>query len=161
MEDAGVATGPQQLGGDRGQFGQGLLADDMLAGSRRGQDDLPVQHGRQAGDDQVDVIGQGRTPVLRHAPVPEAAGQLGRQRSVHVGHEGQLRSQRKTGIEGGDDRERSAVGAGHRARADHRDAHGRWFVDVHGAGSTSISSTRIRRPSRAEVRMASHTTAAR
>ena len=97
MEDTGLPTRLQQLGGDRGRLGQRLLADDVLAGSRRGQHDLPVQHGWQAGDHEVDVVGQDTMPVLLHALVPKRPARLGRQRPVHVGDDGQTRADRRPG----------------------------------------------------------------
>ena len=80
MEHAGRATGHQHLGGDLCRLGERLLADHVLAGGRGGHDDLAIEDRREAGDDEIDVVGRDdATPVLLHPLVPEALGKVGRE----------------------------------------------------------------------------------
>ena len=138
----------------------------MFPGRGGGQDDRPVEDGRQTGDHEVHVIGGDDVrPVARHALVAEALGEAGRQGRVDVGHGDQPGPQRQVPVEVREVGQGGAVRAGHRPGADQRDPElgsgvRRGHVAAAGAGPATISAIDTRRPSRAEVRIASHRTAA-
>ena len=123
VEDTGRLARLEHLGGDVGRCPERLLAHDVLARGRDGQDDLAVEDGRQADDDEVDVLGgHQRTPVGLDPLVAEPFGEPGRQRRVDVGDGHEPRPDGQVRVELGDVRERDAVGRGHRAGTDHPDA---------------------------------------
>ena len=126
MEHARGAARLQQLHGGGGRRGQRLLADDVFAGGRGGQHDLVVQHGRQAGDDEVDI---GRlddaTPVALDALESESSGKARGKSLVDVRRRDQARVTRQRRVESTEQGERRAVRGGHRAGTHERDPDGR------------------------------------
>ncbi len=161
VEDARAPTGCQHLGRHDGRDGERLLAHDVLAGGRSREHDVAVEDRRQAGHDQIHVVGgDDAAPVLLDTLVAEPLGQIGRQVAVHVAHGDQPRVAPEIRIQHGEGVQRDAVGPRHDARADHRDAQVRRALAAHRLVSARSSSIRTRRPSFDERAIASQTSAA-